>query len=156
MAHLREIIPDFDGQKPSTIQIRRWMIDGMWDEWADDMDSKAMVLSNQGLINKKAKLLMQQQKDAEKIAKMSLDYLVEEGFDSSSAAVNAYFRATEEQRKMEGFSDLLEKMEKFSNDDVERLIIDMLNRAADNDQIIDTDLVPELEENIKDKDDDTE
>ncbi len=141
---LKEIIPEFDGHKPSKAQLKRWMIDGMWDEWADDMDSKAMVLSHEGLINKKAKLLMKQQKDAEKLAEKALKYLTDTGFDSSSAAVNAYFKATEEQRKAEGFSDLLEKMDKLSNNDVERMIIEKLSRILENDQIIDSEEIPEL------------
>lgn len=154
---VKEIIPEYDGQKPSTSVIKRWMIDGMWDEWADEMDAKAMVLSNDALIHKKAKMLIRHQEDAVKLATKALDHLMVDGFDSSSAAVQAYFKSTEEQRKIEGFSDLLEKLDKLNNNEVERLIIDMLNRASDNDQIIDSQEVSELlEENKNGENDDTE
>jgi hypothetical protein len=89
-----------------------------------------------GLINKKAQMLLRHQEDAIKLANKAHDYLLKEGFDSASAAVQAYFKATEEQRKTAGFSDLLERMEKMSNNEVERLIVEKFNRIKENDQII--------------------
>lgn len=154
-ARIREIIPEYDGKKPSTSQIKRWIVAGMWDEWADDMDAKAMVLSNDALVNKKAKMLIRHQEDAVKIAAKALLHLVTEDFDSSSAAVQAYFKSTEEQRKTAGFSDLLERLDKMTNKDVEKEIIALLNRGADNDQIIDSEAVT-IEEDKNGENDDTE
>ncbi len=149
---VREIIPDYDGHKPSKIQIRRWMMDGAWDEWADEMDAKVEIQVSDALIDKKAQMLIKHQEDAKVLAEKALDYLKVDGFDSSSAAVNAYFKATEEQRKTAGFSDLLERLDKMTNNEVEREIIDRLNRAADNDQIIDTDvIVEELSSGVNDE-----
>jgi hypothetical protein len=138
---VKEIIPEYDGQKPSTSVIKRWMINGMWDEWADEMDARAMVLSNDALVNKKAKMLIRHQEDAMKIAEKALLHLVNQEFDSSSAAVQAYFKSTEEQRKTAGFSDLLERLDKMTNNDVEKEIIALLNRGSENDQIIDSEAV---------------
>lgn len=141
------MIPEYDGQKPSKIQIRRWMYEGAWDEWADEMDARVEIKVSDALIDKKAQMLIKHQADAVELAQKALDHLKTDGFDSSSAAVNAYFKATEEQRKTAGFSDLLERLDKMTNNDVEREIIAMLNRGADNDQIIDSEAVIITEEN---------
>jgi hypothetical protein len=114
------------------------------------MDAKAMILVDDALVNKKAEMLRRHQKDAETLAEKALSYLKTDGFDSSSAAVQAYFRATEEQRKTAGFSDLLEKLDKMSNNDVENEIISKFNRIKENDQII------ELEAEGIGEEDDTE
>jgi len=133
-------------QKPSTSIIKSWMVTGAWDAWADELDARAIQVSDTELVNKKAQMLIKHQEDAKIIAERALKHLKDEKFDSSSAAVNAYFRATEEQRKTAGFSDLLERLDKMTNNEVEKNIIDLLNRASENDQIIDTDSkdVPEL------------
>ena len=60
-----------------------------------------------------------------------------QGFDSAASAVQGFFRGLEEQRKTAGFSDLLEKLDKMTNNDVEMEIIKLLNRASDNDQVVD-------------------
>ena len=145
---IKSIIPVYEptGKKPSPSEIRRWVVEGAWDIWADELDARAMILLDDGLVNKKAEMLKRHQKDAETIALKALNHLKgSDGFDSSAAAVNAYFKATEEQRKTAGFSDLLERLDKMTNNDVEKEIISKLNRIKENDQIIE--LVPE---NIED------
>jgi hypothetical protein len=134
---IKRIIPiSPNGKAPSTATINRWVVNGMWDIIADEMDVKALSIVDDGLINKKAQMLLRHQEDAIKLANKAHDYLLKEGFDSASAAVQAYFKATEEQRKTAGFSDLLERMEKMSNNEVERLIVEKFNRIKENDQII--------------------
>lgn len=136
---LRTLVPPTDdGFTPSVVVLRKWPIDGMWDEWADELDAKVIQLSDNDLIHKKAEMLIKHQNDSMELAKKAKDFLMTSELDSSSAAVNLYFRATEEQRKTAGFSDLLEKLEKMTNNEVEQQIIALLNRGADNDQIIDT------------------
>ena len=149
---LQELLPPYEQlghkpKRPSTAIIKSWMVKGAWDSWADDLDARAIQVSDTELVNKKAQMLIKHQEDAKVIAAKALDYLKVDGFDSSSAAVNAYFRATEEQRKTAGFSDLLERLDKMTNNEVEKNIIDLLNRASENDQIIDTESqdIPELD-----------
>jgi hypothetical protein len=147
-AKLRELVPvhESTGRKPSKIQLRRWMIDGAWDMWADDLDARANAILDDDLVSKKADMLRQHQKDAEIIAKKALEAINDNGFDTSSAAVTAYFKATEEQRKTAGFSDLLEKLDKMTNNDVERAIIEKFNRIKENDQIIDVGEAEDIEQ----------
>lgn len=118
----------------------------MWDIYADEMDAKVVQITDIDLINKKAEMLRQHQSDAVKVAEKALEHIKDKGFDSSSAAVNAYFRATEEQRKTAGFSDLLEKLDKMSNQEVAKEIMAKLDRIRENSQIIDVPVLSEGEE----------
>jgi hypothetical protein len=148
-ARIREIIPpDRDGRKPGMKVIRSWVNGGSWDMMADELDVKVEEQANLSLINAKAEMLRRHQVDAIKLADKAREYLLKEGFDSASSASQTYFRATEEQRKTAGFSDLLERLDKMTNNEVEREIIALLNRGSENEQIIDSetsDITPESE-----------
>lgn len=136
---IREIIPpNNEGKKPTAAKIRAWLATGAWDMLADDLDVKVQEKSDQFLVNEKAKMLRRHQADAIKLADKAKDYLLSEGFDTASSASQTYFRATEEQRKTAGFSDLLERLDKMTNNDVEREIVALLSRSAENEQIIET------------------
>ena len=148
---LKKIIPEVsDGskRKPSLSVIRRWMVDGAWDAWADDLDAKVYEQTDKELVNKKAQMLREQQEQARQVTMKALDYIRADGFDSSSAAVQAFFRGLETQRQVAGFSDLLEKLDKMTNNDVEREIVALHNRASENDQVVDTEAedIPEIED----------
>lgn len=145
----KRILPEHStGRLPSFMQIERWMIYGAWNERADELDAQVMQKNDIELINAKAQMLREHLEQAKKVAKKALDHLMTDGFDSSSAAVQAFFKGLEEQRKTQGFSDLLEKLDKMTNNEVEKEIIALLNRASENDQIIDTvsQDIPELED----------
>jgi len=138
---LRRIVPvNPDGKTPSVSLIKRWRVMGAWDAWADDLDAKVYQKDDKLLINKKAAMLRKQQDETEKVSAKALSHLIQEGFDSSNAAVQAFYKGHEEVRKIAGFSDLLEKLDKLTNNEVEAEIVKLLNRASDNDQIIDSEL----------------
>lgn len=146
---IKSIIPEsILGTKPHVSQIRLWIVQGAWDAWADELDAKAYQIDDSALINAKAQMLREHLEQAKQVAAKALTHILKHDFDSSSSAVTAFFKGLEEQRKTQGFSDLLEKLDKMTNNDVEREIINLLNRASENDQIIDTvsQDVPELED----------
>ena len=135
---IKALIPFTEtGKKPSTAALNRWRIGGTWDAWADELDAQAYQKDDQLLINQKARMLREHQEQAQKVSTKALEFLMSEGFDSAASAVQAFFKGLEEQRKTAGFSDLLEKLEKMTNNDVEKEIIALLNRASENDQVID-------------------
>ncbi len=146
---IRRIIPEHEsGKKPSTRTIYYWSVQGAWDLWADEMDARVATLSDESLVQHKAQMLKIHQEQAKEVSLKALEHIRKEGFDSSSSAVQAFFRGLEEQRKTAGFSDLLERLEKMTNNQVEQEIIALLTRASDNDQIIEAEssTVEELEE----------
>lgn len=149
LARIREVIPvnEITNRKPSREMIRRWIMEDGWDVRADELDAKAMILVDDNLISKKAEIIKRHQENAAVLAKKAHEFLMSsDGFDSSSAAVNAYFRATEEERKMASFSDLLEKLGPMKDDDLMKEIINRINRGAENDQIVDGEEVKPDEE----------
>lgn len=147
--HLKELLPpDEYGKVPSTGQIRKWQTFGTWDIRADELDLKVTEKSDQFLISEKVKMLRVQQENASKLAEKALAQMLQDGFDSSSSAVQAYFRATEEMRKNAGFSDLLERLDKMTNRDVENQIVALLERASSNDQIVDAEDVQDADDTV--------
>lgn len=156
-AKVRALLPEPpEGLKlPSLSTIERWMVSGAWEARADELDARVHEQTDLELINSKAKMLKEHLEQAKKVTNKALSYLLDDkkGFDSSSAAVNAFFKGLEEQRKTQGFSDLLEKLESMTNNQVRDEIISLINRATENDQIIDTvsSDVRELEENTQDE-----
>lgn len=137
-ARTREIIPvDEKGRKPNYPMLSRWMKELEWNEKADEMDAKAMILVEEVLVNQKAEMLKRQAMDAFAIANAAREYLLgEDGFDTSASAVNAYFKATEEERVTRGIGEFIKKVSAMSNSDLEQEIIKLTRRAEDSGQII--------------------
>jgi hypothetical protein len=145
---IRNILPEHpSGRLPSFSVIERWVIAGAWDARADELDAAVLAKNDKVLINTKAQMLRKHTKQAEDVTSKALDYILKEGFDSASSAVQAFYRGLEEQRKTQGFSDLLEKLDKMTNNDVEREIVALLNRASENDQVVEVEAedIPEIE-----------
>jgi hypothetical protein len=145
---IRKILPEHpSGRLPSFSQIERWMIAGAWNARADELDAAVLAKNDKVLINTKAQMLRKHTKQAEDVTSKALDYILKEGFDNASSAVQAFYRGLEEQRKTQGFSDLLEKLDKMTNNDVEREIVALLNRASENDQVVEVEAedIPEIE-----------
>ena len=135
-----EIIPaGDDGKKPSIKLIGNWLNSGSWDMLADELDAKVSDRMNRSLVTEKVNMLRKHQEQAARIQIKALEYLMTEGFDTSASAVQAIFRGMEEERKTAGFSDLLEKLENMSNNQVRDEIISMIQRAAENNQIVEGD-----------------
>lgn len=134
---IKEIIPENDeGKKPSALILGQWLNSGSWDLLADELDVRVEDKANLSLVNAKVKMLRRHQQQAEKVQVKAIDYLLSEGFDSSASAVQALFRGAEEERKTAGFSDLLEKLESMTNNQVRDEIIHLIQRASDNNQIV--------------------
>jgi len=139
-AGIKRILPEHpSGHLPSTSMINQWITRGAWDAWADELDAQVYQKDDKLLINKKAAMLRRQLEKSEKIANKAYEHILADGFDSTSSAVQAFFKGMEEMRKVAGFSDLLEKLDKMTNNEVEREIITLLNRASANEQVIDSD-----------------
>lgn len=140
---IARILPkDEMGRQPSRTTVIKWFRIYGWGERADKLDAKVIAKVETTLINKKAYLLQHQAEKAFALAGKAHDHLMTGTFDSSAAAVNAYFRATEEVRKVIGLSDLLQRLGEMSDEEVQEEIKRRLIRASDAEQVID------LEEDI--------
>lgn len=140
---IARILPeDEHGRRPSRTIVIKWYARHKWGERADRLDAKAIEKVENTLINQKAKLLQRQAEDAFVLANKAHTHLISGTFDTSAAAVNAYFRATEEIRKVVGLSDLLQRLGEMSDEEVQEEIKRRLVRASEAEQVID------LEEDI--------
>ena len=138
-ARTLDILPkDEFGRIPSKTMLQNWRKDRMWDARADELDSKAIAIAEDALILQKADMLKRQAERAGQIAEKAFQSLQADGFDTSAAAVQAYFRATEEERMTRGISDMIVKMSKMNDADLADTVVELLRRANENDQIIDS------------------
>lgn len=132
---IQDMLPlDEKGRKPSTQKIRKWLPN--WIMKADELDQKVEEENDAILVNEKLEILKRHQEQAIKAQSIALAYIEKEGFDSSSSAVQALFRGMEEERKTQGFSDLLERLDSMTNNQVRDQIINLINRATENNQIV--------------------
>jgi hypothetical protein len=145
------ISPDVNNNIPSVHTLSIWRRDQLWDIWADELNSRAMTIVEDNLIMQKVEMLKRHANDAAKLQELGLAYLKENEFDSSSAAVSAVIRGAELERTSRGIGELIQKMAKMDDGALKNEIMTLINRASENDQIIDADLsseddpVPETE-----------
>lgn len=124
------------GRRPTTRTIRYWRQEYGWDDRADDIELRAIEQVNNEIVIDKANILREQYENSRRIAGKALEYLISGTFDSSSSAVSAYFKATEEQRRSVGISEVIEKMSKMTPAELEDEILKRLRRATEAGQII--------------------
>lgn len=132
--------------------LRLWRKKYGWEERAADIEQKAIEQADLAMVDVKANILKQQFEDAQKIAAKALFYLTTEEFDSSASAVSAYFRSTEEQRRSVGISEIIEKMTKMSDTELEEELRKRIQRATDAGQLIDAELLSEEDEDTSEED----
>jgi len=139
---------DEKGRRVTNTTLNKWMREYGWRERAEDIQIKAIEKVNDEIINLKANLLREQFENGKDIAMKAKQFLMDNGFDSAASAVSAYFSATKEQRLAVGIWEILEKMNKMTDEQLEREILDRVRRASESGQIIDGE---EINENDADE-----
>lgn len=149
---IMELIPlDEHGRKPHFTILNRFINMDRWHERADELDAKANAIVESNLIENKVRILKKQAEDSIMLASKAHEHLLVNGFDSSASAVQAYFKATEEQRTVIGLSEILSKLGKMTDDDLMTEIQRRIARASESGQIIDADDVEDVGE-VEDQD----
>lgn len=148
---IRDVIPTTDsGSKPSAELIRKWRDGYNWAIRADELDALAYEKTNEMLVEKRSQMLKRQAQSAFKLQQKALDHILGDDnnpgkFDSSAAAVSAFFKAVELEQQSTGVSDMLLRMSKLTPEQLTKQLGVMIRRAADSGQIIDV-LPEEIEE----------
>lgn len=125
------VLPDSkDGRRPSVATITLWMDNYQWRLRAADLNAKALAKVNESLVDTKADLLKLQFENAVALARKAFEQMLENGFDSSTAAVQAYFRATAEQRTAMGLSELLQRVGNMTDDELQKKIAEYAERIG--------------------------
>ncbi len=144
--HLSEIVPCYaDNNRPHSSTLLKWMRDYDWNSRADLMNARAVEIVNNEQIQLKAEVLKRQASEARAIAEKAKKAILEGEFDSSAAAVAAYFRAAEQERVSVGLSDSLLRISRATDEELKGKIRELMSRAAAAGDIIDAEV----------KDDDT-
>ena len=139
--------PEENGRRPSTHTVHQWMDFYDWQGRADEINARAVEVANTQIVMSKADILRKQFEDSVQIADRAKEYLLdsEAGFDSSASAVSAYYKATEEIRRSVGISELIERLSRMSDAEVEKEIMDRIRRAANANQFIEGEEVEDSE-----------
>ena len=132
---LDKLPKDEHGRVPAVAILQQWRRKYDWDTQANEMDSQVSTLIKNDLISRKADILRQQAQDSFEIAQKAKEFIVSGSFDTSAAAVNAYFRATEELRKVIGISDFMMKVGKMTDEQIQDEIQNYMRRGVDSGQI---------------------
>ena len=150
MQILQDAVPETpEGRKPGIQMLRQLRDTYGWNERADVLNAKAIEVVEHQLIDQKATMLKRQAEQALQIANLARDHLVENGFDTSSSAVSALFKATEEERTVRGISEFLMKISRMDSDGVMSEAIKLLKR---NSEVIEGE---EITEDVTDSDTET-
>ena len=132
MQILQDAIPETpEGRKPGIQMLRQLRDTYGWNERADVLNVKAIEVVEHQLIDQKATMLKRQAEQALQIANLARDHLVENGFDTSSSAVSALFKATEEERTVRGVSEMMIKISKMSPEELMQEAAKLLKRNSE-------------------------
>ena len=132
MQILQDAIPETpEGRKPGIQMLRQLRDTYGWNERADVLNAKAIEVVEHQLIDQKATMLKRQAEQALQIANLARDHLVENGFDTSSSAVSALFKATEEERIVRGVSEMMIKISKMSPEELMQEAAKLLKRNSE-------------------------
>ena len=145
--NLMDAFPEENGRRPSSHTVHQWMDFYDWRGRADEINARAIEVANTQIVMDKADILRKQYQDSLQIADRAKSYLLDQeiGFDSSASAVSAYFKATEEIRRSVGISELIERLSRMSDAEVEKEIMDRIRRGADSNQFIEGEEVEDTE-----------
>lgn len=124
------------GRIPDVSSIQKWRIKYGWDAQADELDEKALVLVQNDLIQRKADMLSRQADIGFQLQYLGMAYLVSGSFDSSASAVQAIKVGAELERSSRGISDLIMKISKMSDDELQQEILNQISRASESGQIV--------------------
>jgi hypothetical protein len=132
MQILQDAVPETpEGRKPGIQMLRQLRDTYGWNERADVLNVKAIEVVEHQLIDQKATMLKRQAEQALQIADKARDHLLKNGFDTSSSAVSALFKATEEERTVRGVSEMMIKISKMSPEELMQEAAKLLKRNSE-------------------------
>lgn len=137
-----EIVPadmENDGRKPTNQLLSEWRDEEGWDWRADELDAKAELKINDGLVAMRVKMLRDAQSTGKKLRQEGLKHIMSRGFDSSASAVSAVVRGSQLERESSGLSEWLLRMTKMDDKELTEATQKLLERlpASEKKDILD-------------------
>ena len=138
------------GRTPPKQTLQNWRNEG-WVFRADELDAQASVKVDKALISQKVVMLRKQAVLGAKLQVMGMDYLEENGFDSSASAVTAIRDGVKIEQESRGLSETVRKVASMNSDQISESVASLLGRLSHKDaaEIIDVDPVPGDEDDEK-------
>lgn len=129
---LQEILPE---PKPTQATLSTWREVYGWDTRADDLDAQAISKVEPELVEARAAMFRQQLKEAKEIKSIALDHIRSHGFDNSSSATNALFKALELESKVAGAAEAIERISKMTPEQLQARVVKLLRRKNEANEI---------------------
>lgn len=137
LTEIRDTFPkDEKGRIPGMKQLWKWRREDGWDARADDLDTKALTIVENDLVQRKVEMLRRQAEVGFELQRRAMDYLQTEGFDSSASAVQAIKVGAEMERSSRGIDDLIVRMSKMDDAELVEEIMSQITRATEAGQIV--------------------
>jgi hypothetical protein len=129
---LQENLPTTpEGKKPGVAMLRQFRDTHGWIERADGLNALAIGKAEVVLVDERAKMFIRQIEAALEVGKAAKEHLLENGFDTSSSAVNALRWAQEEERTVRGVSEMMVKISKMSPEELMAEAAKLLKRNSE-------------------------
>ena len=146
---LDQMPKDDSGRVASAIKINEWRRKYDWEVRADDLDEKALMIvsdGENGLVQRKADMLRRQAEMGWQLQEIGMRYLISGSFDTAASAVQAIKLGVEMERSSRGISDLIIKMSKMTDEELQEEILKQIDRASQSGQVIDAEDVGDMNE----------
>lgn len=138
MKELAKILPKDDyGRIPRWEVLLHWRNDEGWDVWADELDLRVEMEMDDLLVAQRVRMLKEQATRSREMQVKGMDYLRDEGFDSSASAVNAIVQGAKIERTSRGLSERMEKLLTLGDDDLTREALKLLGQAKESGETLD-------------------
>ena len=132
--------PSDDGKIPSLTTVLKWRNGLGWVERADAMDGEVSRNMEKDAIKMKAEAIKKLAKVAETIVDEGVQFIKENKFDSSSAAVRAILGGAELMARFTGVGELMLSIGKMSDSQVEKEFYHLLGKNENEDGIVDAEI----------------
>lgn len=124
------IEPDENGSVPAPMTLSSWRRDMAWDTRADTADVEVSQRTDREIVNIRMKMMKRHAQMAQDVAENAYAHLMEHGFDSSTSAVTALFKAFEEEKRSRGMEVALTQVFSMSDEELQKTMNRMLSKAT--------------------------
>lgn len=118
------------GRIPSFVALSDWFTDREFRSRKDLLDAKVQTAIDDDLVALKVNMLREQAAAFRAVRSKALNHLLETDFDSSSAAVTAFIKASQEERIAVGLSKTIQKMAEMDNDSLVEQVRQLASRVG--------------------------
>jgi prophage DNA circulation protein len=129
MEEMKLIPLDERGRQAGATQIRHW-IESEWHQWRDAMNAELSTKTETELLNRKIEIIKEQLNQTRVVRNQAYAAIKDGKFDTSAAAVSAFFRASQEERGLMQIEKVIEDLAKLQTNDLQTQFRELAERAG--------------------------